>query len=191
MKRRLDLAMSLIHKPQVLFLDEPTTGLDPASRTAVWDEVRALNRESGVTIFLTTQYLEEADLLADRVGIISAGRIEAEDTPTALKQSIGKDLIVAEVDAHSGDDVERAVAALRSVDGVDEVEVHGGELSVASPDGAAVIAEVAVALNGCGVAVRSLTLRTPTLDDVFLAVTGSHLSGMDETLRDEGEEGPQ
>lgn len=188
MKRRLDLAMSLIHRPQILFLDEPTTGLDPASRSAVWEEVRKLNRQSGVTIFLTTQYLEEADELAHRVGIISAGRIEVEGTPTALKQSIGKDLIVAEVDADTGDDVEAAVAALRSVEGVDEVEVHGGELSLASTDGAAVIAGVAVALNGCGVAVRSLTLRTPTLDDVFLSVTGSHLAGADETDRSEVEE---
>ncbi len=188
MKRRLDLAMSLIHKPQMLFLDEPTTGLDPASRSAVWEEVRNLNREAGMTIFLTTQYLEEADELANRVGIISAGRIEAEGTPTALKQSIGKDLIVAEVDANSGDDIERAVTALRSVEGVDEVEIHGGELSVASTDGAGVIAGVAVALNSCGVPVRSLTLRTPTLDDVFLNVTGSHLAGADETIRDGGEE---
>jgi ABC-2 type transport system ATP-binding protein len=186
MKRRLDLAMSLIHRPQILFLDEPTTGLDPASRSAVWEEVRTLNRQSGVTIFLTTQYLEEADELADRVGIISAGQIVAEGTPTALKQSIGKDLIVARIDA--GDDVERAVAALRSVDGVDEVDVHGGELSLASTDGAAVIAGVAVALNECGVPVRSLTLRTPTLDDVFLSVTGLHLAGADETERSKAEE---
>ncbi|MDX2380468.1 MAG: ATP-binding cassette domain-containing protein [Acidimicrobiia bacterium] len=188
MKRRLDLAMSLIHKPEVLFLDEPTTGLDPASRSAVWEEVRNLNKQAGMTIFLTTQYLEEADELADRVGIISAGKIEAEGTPTALKQAIGKDLIVAEVDAGSSDDIERAAEALRSVDGVDAVEIHGGELSVASTDGAAVIAGVAVALNGCGVPVRSLTLRTPTLDDVFLDVTGSHLAGADETVRAEGTE---
>ncbi len=171
MKRRLDLAMSLIHRPQILFLDEPTTGLDPASRTAVWTEVRRLNEEFGMTIFLTTQYLEEADELADRVGIIADGQLEAEGTPMALKRSIGTDLIVAEIDG----DPAAAADAVEALAAVSGVEVHGSELSVAVPDGAAVIADVAVALNGCGVPVRSLTLRTPTLDDVFLHVTGSHL----------------
>ena len=170
MKRRLDLAMSLIHRPQILFLDEPTTGLDPASRSAVWSEVRRLNREYGTTIFLTTQYLEEADELADRVGIISGGLIEAEGTPAELKRQIGADLIVAEVDG----DPESAVEALRAIEGIDEVQTHGNELAIATPDGAGLIAQVAVALNGCGVPVTSLTLRTPTLDDVFLQVTGTH-----------------
>ncbi|MGB0113378.1 MAG: ATP-binding cassette domain-containing protein, partial [Ilumatobacteraceae bacterium] len=173
MKRRLDLAMSLIHRPQVLFLDEPTTGLDPASRSAVWAEVRRLNEAYGTTIFLTTQYLEEADELADRVGIIAGGRIEAEGTPTALKRQIGTDLIVVEVDG----DTDIAIGALRAIDGIEDVQTHGAELSVATPNGSRHIAEVAVALNGCGVTVRSLTLRTPTLDDVFLQVTGTHLAG--------------
>ena len=172
MKRRLDLAMSLIHKPQILFLDEPTTGLDPASRTAVWNEVRKLNREEGMTIFLTTQYLEEADELADRVGIISAGKIETEGTPTALKQSIGNDLIVAEVDG----DTSSIESELRGVAGVSNVESRPGELTVSATNGAAVIADVAVALKGSGVTVQTLTLRTPTLDDVFLQVTGAHLA---------------
>ncbi len=172
MKRRLDLAMSLIHRPQILFLDEPTTGLDPASRNAVWAEVRRLNTDGGTTIFLTTQYLEEADELADRVGIIANGRIEAEGTPGELKRTIGTDLIVAEVDG----DPAAAVAAVRGIRGIDDVEAHGQELSVSTANGAAVIADVAVALNGCGVPVTSLTLRTPTLDDVFLSVTGAHLA---------------
>ena len=186
MKRRLDLAMSLIHRPQILFLDEPTTGLDPASRTAVWEEVRRLNQQAGMTIFLTTQYLEEADELADRVGIIANGKIVAEGSPTVLKQSVGKDLIVAEIDG----DHAIAEAALRAVAGVDAVDVHGNELSLASANGAGVIADVAVALNGCGVPVRSLTLRTPTLDDVFLQVTGSTLaeSAVDNTDADQGVE---
>ena len=185
MKRRLDLAMSLIHKPQILFLDEPTTGLDPVSRNAVWDEVRTLNRVDGMTIFLTTQYLEEADELADRVGIIARGRLEAEGTPAELKRSIGNDLIVAQID---GDDdaAETAAVAVRDITGVDHVDVHGAELSLAAPDGASVIAAVAVALNGCGVPVRALTLRTPTLDDVFLDVTGNKLSAAPEPSDDPG-----
>jgi ABC-2 type transport system ATP-binding protein len=173
MKRRLDLAMSLIHRPQILFLDEPTTGLDPASRSAVWAEVKRLNTDYGTTIFLTTQYLEEADELADRVGIISDGLIKAEGTPTDLKRSIGTDLIVAEVDG----DPAVAAEALRAIEGIDEVTVRNNELALATPNGAGNIAQVAVALNLCGVPVRSLTLWTPTLDDVFLRVTGTHLAG--------------
>ncbi len=173
MKRRLDLAMSLIHRPQVLFLDEPTTGLDPASRSSVWAEVRRLNRDNGMTIFLTTQYLEEADELADRVGVISNGLIVAEGAPAELKRQIGTDLIQAEVDG----DPALAADAVRAIDGIDEVQVHNNELAVATTDGAGLIAQVAVALNGCGVPVRSLTLRTPTLDDVYLHVTGTHFAG--------------
>ena len=173
MKRRLDLAMSLIHRPQVLFLDEPTTGLDPASRSSVWAEVRRLNRENGMTIFLTTQYLEEADELADRVGIIANGLIVAEGAPTELKREIGADVIQAEVDG----DPALAADAVRAIDGIDEVQIHNNELAVATSNGAGLIAQVAVALNGCGVPVRSLTLRTPTLDDVYLDVTGTHFAG--------------
>jgi ABC-2 type transport system ATP-binding protein len=175
MKRRLDLAMALIHRPQVLFLDEPTTGLDPASRSSVWAEVQRLNREFGMTIFLTTQYLEEADELADRVGIIANGLIQAEGVPEALKREIGTDLIQAEV----AGDPEVAAAALRAIDGIDEVQTHHNELAVVTANGAALIAQVAVALDGCGVPVTSLTLRTPTLDDVYLHVTGSHFSEND------------
>jgi len=176
MKRRLDLAMALIHRPQVLFLDEPTTGLDPVSRSSVWAEVRRLNRQYGMTIFLTTQYLEEADELADRVGIIANGLIRAEGAPDALKREIGADLIQAEVEG----DVAAAADAVRAVDGIDEVQIHNNELAVVTADGAGLIAQVAVALNGCGVPVRSLTLRTPTLDDVYLQVTGSHFAESDE-----------
>ncbi len=176
MKRRLDLAAALIHNPDILFLDEPTTGLDPVSRVKVWDEVRRLNAELGMTIFLTTQYLEEADELADRIGIIDKGRIVAEGTPEALKRSVGSDLIVARVEA----DAEQAAAALDGVKGVDSVEVRGDELLVATNDGAAAVSGVAVALDGCGVPVRELTLRTPTLDDVFLELTGGHLQEGEE-----------
>ncbi|WP_420451479.1 ATP-binding cassette domain-containing protein [Ilumatobacter sp.] len=177
MKRRLDLAMSLIHKPQVLFLDEPTTGLDPVSRSDVWTEVRALNAQEGMTIFLTTQYLEEADELAHRVGIIADGRLEAEGTPSELKRAIGTDLIVARVDG----DPQVAADAVRDVAGIDGVEIHGDEISCAASDGARAISGVAVALDGCDVGVSSLTLRTPTLDDVFLDVTGAKLSASHRT----------
>jgi len=183
MKRRLDLAMSLIHKPQILFLDEPTTGLDPVSRNDVWKEVRTLNRQEGMTIFLTTQYLEEADELAGRVGIIAQGRLEAEGTPAELKRRIGTDLIVAKIDG----DLDAAADAVRDVDGIDSVEVHGEELSAAASDGAGAISGVAVALNGSNHRVTSLTLRTPTLDDVFLDVTGAKLSASHEASDTSGE----
>ncbi|MCB1003836.1 MAG: ATP-binding cassette domain-containing protein, partial [Acidimicrobiales bacterium] len=178
MKRRLDLAAALVHNPDLLFLDEPTTGLDPVSRMAVWDEVRRLNEELEMTIFLTTQYLEEADELADRVGIIDRGRLVAEGTPAELKRSVGADVIVARVDG----DVSAAAAALDGVDGVDGVEVHGDELTISADDGSATLSPVAVALNGGAVTVRELTLRTPTLDDVFLQLTGGHMAeaGADE-----------
>jgi ABC-2 type transport system ATP-binding protein len=171
MKRRVDLAAALVHNPDVLFLDEPTTGLDPISRASVWEEVRQLNRELGMTIFLTTQYLEEADELADRVAILSQGRIVAEGTPAELKRQIGTDLIVARVEG----DREAARSALLRIDGLGQVEVHGDEITVAADAGAAAISPVAVALNDCGVRVRELTLRTPTLDDVFLELTGNRI----------------
>jgi ABC-2 type transport system ATP-binding protein len=176
MKRRLDLAAALVHNPEVLFLDEPTTGLDPVSRAAVWDEVRQLNEHLGVTVFLTTQYLEEADVLADRVGIIDRGRIVAEGTPEDLKRSVGNDLIVVKLDG----DAHLAKAAVKDVDGVVDVEVRGQELTVGTLDGAATVSPVAVALDGCEVRVRELTLRTPTLDDVFLELTGNRIARSEE-----------
>jgi ABC-2 type transport system ATP-binding protein len=170
MRRRLDLAAALVHNPQVLFLDEPTTGLDPASRARVWDEVRRLNAE-GITIFLTTQYLEEADSLAHRVGIINDGHLITEGTPAELKRSLGSDVIIARVD----DGAERACNAVRQVAGVDQVDQHDEELTIRAVDGSAVLSPVAIALDGCGVRVRDLTLREPTLDDVFLELTGEHI----------------
>ena len=173
MKRRLDLAAALVHHPEVLFLDEPTTGLDPTSRAAVWGEVRRLNTELGMTIFLTTQYLEEADALAHRVGIIARGKLVAEGTPTELKRSMGSDVIVARVaDAARATDVVSVVAGLSVVDAV---EARGNEVTVSVEHGAAAISPVAVALAEAGIAIEGLTLRTPTLDDVFLHITGSHL----------------
>ena len=175
MRRRLDLAASLVHNPQVLFLDEPTTGLDPVSRARVWEEVRHLNEGLGMTIFLTTQYLEEADQLADRVGIITGGKIVAEGTPTDLKARLSSDVVEAVVD-----DPVAARAAVEPVDGVKQVAVAGDLVTISVDNGATTIAPVAVALNGSGVTVKELSLRRPTLDDVFLQLTGERLPGDDD-----------
>ena len=181
MKRRLDLAAALVHNPEILFLDEPTTGLDPISRVSVWKEVRRLNDELGMTIFLTTQYLEEADELCGRVGIIDQGRIVAEGSPDELKRSIGADIIIARVDGEAAP----LVTVIEALAGVQSVEAHGNELLIATDNGSAAISPVAVALNSCEIAVRDLTLRTPTLDDVFLELTGSHIEREDTTKETE------
>ena len=181
MKRRLDLAAALVHNPEVLFLDEPTAGLDPVSRARMWEEVRRLNRELKMTIFLTTQYLEEADELADRVGIINDGRLVAEGTPDELKRSVGDDVIVARLDGSPW----AARGAVEALPGVRSVEARGDEMIVTVADGAATIGAVAVALNTVA-PVRHLTLRTPTLDDVFLELTGNHIQPDDGVTAETG-----
>jgi ABC-2 type transport system ATP-binding protein len=171
MRRRLDLASALVHEPDVLFLDEPTTGLDPVSRKSIWEEVEKLNRE-GTTVFLTTQYLEEADQLADRVGIIDDGLIVAEGTPRALKAEVGRPhLEVRLCDGEPGraqEVISRFGRPLPSKDGAVLVELERG---------AAEVAPVVRALDEAGLAVESLDLVQPTLDDVFVAKTGYHLEG--------------
>ena len=186
MKRRLDLAAALIHRPGILFLDEPTAGLDPVSRARIWEEVRRINRDQGVTIFLTTQYLEEADALADQVGIIDRGTLAATGTPADLKRARGSDLIIARLDG----DVDVAVKALKSIPAIGRIEVHGQELTLSVGNGAARISSVALALNQHGVGVQELTLRTPTLDDVFLQVTGARLQDGDGAQDQDGGEAP-
>jgi ABC-2 type transport system ATP-binding protein len=184
MKRRLDLAMALVHSPSILFLDEPTTGLDPQSRSALWDEVERLARDDGVTVFLTTQYLEEADVLADRVGIIDRGKIVAEGTPDELKRDIG------------GDSVEAVPADPHDLDRAKEVLSRFGEPAAHSPKGAAVrctqaaerLADIVRALDDEGVTLAHLQLHSPSLDDVFLAKTGRSLEGAGE--EDEAAEEP-
>jgi ABC-2 type transport system ATP-binding protein len=171
MKRRLDLAAALIHKPEVLFLDEPTTGLDPPSRKAVWEEIRRLNVEDGVTVFLTTQYLDEADALSHRVGIISDGKLVTEGDPEALKSSVGDDVIVVTV----AGDTQIAQAALAGIEGVKKVDPVGQELAIGVTDGSALVSPVSVALRDAGITVSSLTLRRPSLDDVFAHFTGHHI----------------
>jgi ABC-2 type transport system ATP-binding protein len=186
MKRRLDLALALAHRPSILFLDEPTTGLDPQSRNALWQEVGRLAKEEGVTVFLTTQYLEEADVLADRVGIIDHGRIVAEGTPTLLKAEIGRPTV-------------EAIPADGKASEVAQILQRFGEPTGGSPTGVAVrlqhgareLADIVRALDSAGVEVEHIQLHAPSLDDVFLAKTGRSLEGAaeeEETRQEESEQ---
>ena len=173
MKRRLDLALALVHEPQVLFLDEPTTGLDPNSRVALWDEVRELNRAQGTTVFLTTQYMEEADQLAGRIAIIDGGKIVAEGTPASLKARVGDPTL--RVAVAPGQDPLSAEAALLQYG--EPISDATGYLSIRLPGGAKSVGAVARALDDSGIAIDGLELHFPTLDDVFQAATGRRLEG--------------
>jgi len=169
MRRRLDLASALVHQPRVLFLDEPTTGLDPVSRKGIWEEVSALNRE-GTTVFLTTQYLEEADQLANRVGIIARGGIVAEGTPASLKAEIGNPhLEIGLVDGSP----ETAAQVCRAFGR--PLPERDGKVLLELAGGAGDVAQVVRALDEAGILVESLELVEPTLDDVFVAKTGEHI----------------
>jgi len=167
MKRRVDLAAALIHNPSVLFLDEPTTGLDPASRNKIWTEIKKLNVDYGMTIFLTTQYLEEADELADIIGIINNGKIVAEDSPAKLKMQIGNDIIVVELKSEL-----KEFKKLEKITGVTSVKVRNKTLSIYAKNGGAVISNVVSTLHDLNATVVNVEIRKPTLDDVFLKVTG-------------------
>jgi len=173
MRRRLDLALALVHEPVVMFLDEPTTGLDPLSRMTMWDEVRRLNREHGTTVFLTTQYLEEADQLAGRVGIIDDGRLVAEGTPRELKAQVGDPTLNVTLAAE--DDAPAAAEVLATVGRL--VPAPDGTVAARLPEGAAAVAGVVRRLDDAGVAVAGLELAEPSLDDVFVAKTGHRLEG--------------
>ena len=186
MKRRLDLALALVHRPTILFLDEPTTGLDIQSRTALWEEVARLAHDEGMTVFLTTQYLEEADVLADRVGIIDHGRIVAEGTPAQLKAEIGSPSV--EVTPVNPDASDRLAELLR---GFGELRHNGrGSVTVQLPGGEAQLAEVIRLLDQADLRVELLQLHQPSLDDVFLAKTGRKLEGAgDGAIAEEPAEG--
>jgi ABC-2 type transport system ATP-binding protein len=178
MRRRLDLALALVHNPRVLFLDEPTTGLDPQSRSALWDEVARLSRDDGVTVFLTTQYLEEADVLANRVGIIDHGHIVAEGTPAELKREFGAPTIEAapmHVEDHD------KLAAVLARFGTETLGAPG-HVAVRLADSAARVDLVGVvrAIDEAGISVSQLQQYEPSLDDVFLAKTGRKLEGAGE-----------
>ena len=178
MKRRLDLALALVHSPRILFLDEPTTGLDPQSRADLWAEVGRLAREDGVTVMLTTQYLEEADVLADRVGIIDQGRIVAEGTPEALKEEVGRPSLEVVPSDKSGCD---RLATVLSRFG-ESVDAPDGAVAVRLERGADELAAVVRALDAENVGIEHFQLHSPSLDDVFLAKTGHKmLEAEDET----------
>ena len=172
MKRRLDLALALVHSPRILFLDEPTTGLDPQSRSALWEEVARLAREDGMTVFLTTQYLEEADVLAGRIGIIDHGQIVAEGTPTQLKAEIGGPSV--ELTPVEADDLGRLGELLS---GFGDVRGDNGSVTVQLPGGESELAEIIRILDRADMHVEMLQLHQPSLDDVFLAKTGRKLEG--------------
>jgi ABC-2 type transport system ATP-binding protein len=174
MKRRLDLALALIHSPRILFLDEPTTGLDPQSRTALWEEVALLRREDRVTVFLTTQYLEEADVLADRVGIIDHGKLVAEGTPAALKAEVGRPSVHA---IPRRDEDRSRIAQFLAQFG--EPLATTRDVAVRLRDGLG-LTDIVRAVDANGVDVVDLELRAPSLDDVFLAKTGRTLEGATE-----------
>jgi len=184
MKRRLDLAMALVHRPQILFLDEPTTGLDVQSRTALWSEVSRLASEDDVTVFLTTQYLEEADVLADRVGIIDHGHIVAEGTPAALKADVGRATV--EAIPASEDDLLRTAGILERF-GERVASTKG--VAVRLNDGRVGLYEIVRALDADGLVAENIQIHQPSLDDVFLAKTGRSLEGAAEEDEEEQRRG--
>lgn len=175
MKRRIDLALALMHDPKILFLDEPTTGLDPASRRDIWKEVRRLNRSLGMTILLTTQYLEEADELADYISIVDKGLIVAEGTAQSLKAEFGEESI--SISFSSEKESHQAGKALTAITA--EIQADKRDLRIYLPQAAASVPRVVEALSAASLTPLSLTLKQPTLDDVFLKVTGDSLTGQE------------
>jgi ABC-2 type transport system ATP-binding protein len=176
MKRRLDLAMSLIHRPQILFLDEPTTGLDPEARAAMWGELERLAEREKLTILLTTHYLEEADRLADRLAIVSRGRIVAGGTPEELKRDLEGDAVHVELDDGHGD---LALEIVRELGEVHEAQLEGRDLRARVDNGGRAVPGILSALGARGIAVASVTLSRPSLDDVYLHHTGRDFSSDD------------
>jgi ABC-2 type transport system ATP-binding protein len=181
MKRRLDLASALVHSPDVLFLDEPTTGLDPASRLTIWDEVRRIN-SGGTTVFLTTQYLEEADQLCDRLAIIDEGCIVAQGTPQQLKAEMGHDVVSV---ALNGADPAATETALGGLPGIERVVTEPHALALYVEDGANLIAEIVRRLDRDGLRVGAISVSRPSLDDVFLKATGRRLEGRQQSQDEE------
>jgi ABC-2 type transport system ATP-binding protein len=182
MKRRLDLASALVHSPEVLFLDEPTTGLDPASRLAIWEEVRRINA-GGATVFLTTQYMEEADKLCDRLAIIDNGRIVAEGTPAQLKAEMGHDVVSVSVE---GAEVSATEVALAGLPGLERVVAEPDGLALYVENGASSIPEIVRRLERERIRTVAISVSRPSLDDVFLKATGRRLEGQNAEQPDTG-----
>ncbi|WP_405738914.1 ATP-binding cassette domain-containing protein [Streptomyces sp. NBC_00028] len=183
MRRRLDVALGLVHRPEVLFLDEPTTGLDPQARSAMWDEIGRLAGEEGLTILLTTHYLEEADRLAERVAIVDRGRVVVEGTPDALKGELRGDAVHLELRATVGEAGRTLLgSALGGLPGVHEVLMDGRRVSVRADDGAAAMPALLGALERAGVGVGAATVARPSLDDVYLRYTGRRYTESTETV---------
>ena len=179
MRRRLDVAMGLINRPQVLFLDEPTAGLDPESRSAMWAEIGRLSAAEGLTILLTTHYLEEADHLASRLAIVDRGRVVVAGTPDELKGELHGDAVHLELASDAAQDP--ALAALARVPGVREARIEGTSLSVRADEGATALPAVLAALEGAGVSVRAATVARPSLDDVYLRYSGRRFTEADQS----------
>jgi ABC-2 type transport system ATP-binding protein len=178
MRRRLDVAMGLVNQPQVLFLDEPTAGLDPESRSAMWDEIGRLSAGDGLTILLTTHYLEEADRLAGQLAIVDRGRVVTEGSPDELKGQLHGDSVHIEVAGEPGR--ERLLAALGPVPVIREVRVDGSQLSARADDGATALPAVLAALDDAGLTVRAATVARPSLDDVYLRHAGRRFADADQ-----------
>jgi ABC-2 type transport system ATP-binding protein len=179
MKRRLDIALGLVHKPRVLFLDEPTTGLDPEARAAMWVEVERLAVQENLTILLTTHYLEEADRLAERVAIVSRGKIVVEGTPEELKAGLHGESVTVELD-DTDTRAHKAAVVVRAVDGTTEVTVEGHHLRARVPNGAQAIPAILSTLESHGFPVAAVTTARPSLDDVYLHYTGREFAAEDE-----------
>jgi ABC-2 type transport system ATP-binding protein len=186
MQRRLDIAMGLIHEPSVLFLDEPTTGLDPEIRAAMWEEIRRLNAERGLTILLTTHYLEEADHLAGRLAILDRGKVVAEGTPRELKAELRGDAVQIEVESAQANG--RAREALERLDRVTELHLSGRSIHARVDDGAAALPALLASLSSAGVSVATATIARPSLDDVYLRYAGRSFSEADERGNGNGAE---
>jgi len=176
MRKRLDLAMGIIHQPQVLFLDEPTTGLDPQTRNQIWDYIRNLAKTMGVTIFLTTQYMEEADRLTDRIAIIDLGKIIATGTPDELKRSIGGDVVTLSLRVDKDEEyqefIRRSESVLSGKPFVNRTQATDSELAVYVNDGGSAIPSIMQLLASQGIEVKTISMARPSLDDVFLKYTG-------------------
>ncbi|KAB2344399.1 ATP-binding cassette domain-containing protein [Actinomadura rudentiformis] len=180
MQRRLDVALGLVHRPEVLFLDEPTTGLDPESRAAMWEEITRLAGEDGMTVLLTTHYLEEADRLAGRIAIVDRGRVVAEGPPDELKGALHGDVVHLELAAET--DPAAARSALQDLQGIRNVLVAGDAISARSDDGASAVPAILAALQTAGAPAASVTVARPSLDDVYLRLTGRRYSESEDLV---------